>query len=367
MKKRTQEIFLEELLKNNKHYCDNKFIVVGPYVNVDTKIEVLTRYGTCFITPYRLLKGSEPTIISSINKTEYFKNMCIEKFPEDFNNDLSQVEYINNITKIKVIDKDFGEYFITPSDYISGRRSSKRGCFNTGNKLRACSSSVDEKIRELHPELEFTLGVYTSRFNYIDVKNKYGVCSVCIGNLLRGHKPTILSAIDKTQYFINMAKEIHGDNTYDYSLVEWKGAKSKVKIKGNYGIFKQSPDSHLKGVGCPTTALERAGWTAEKWETSAKASRFFNGYVVYFIECWDTETEERFFKIGRTYREVKRRFDCKRNMPYEYNIIYTIELEDPKRICELEQEYKNKHKEFKYLPKKEFKGMHECFSKIIYI
>lgn len=25
------------------------------------------------------------------------------------------------------------------------------------------------------------------------------------------------------------------------------------------------------------------------------------------------------------------------------------------------------HKEFKYIPKKEFRGMYECFSKIIYI
>ena len=51
--------------------------------------------------------------------------------------------------------------------------------------------------------------------------------------------------------FIEKAKEIHGDK-YDYSLVEYKNNKTKIKIIcKEHGIFEQSPYLHLKGSGCP--------------------------------------------------------------------------------------------------------------------
>jgi hypothetical protein len=44
---------------------------------------------------------------------------------------------------------------------------------------------------------------------------------------------------------------IHGNN-YDYSLVEYKNNKTKVKIKCNTceAVFEQTPVNHLKGKGC---------------------------------------------------------------------------------------------------------------------
>ena len=48
--------------------------------------------------------------------------------------------------------------------------------------------------------------------------------------------------------------KVHGDR-YDYSLVEYVSATSKVKIKcARHGVFEQSPDSHLAGHGCPDCA-----------------------------------------------------------------------------------------------------------------
>jgi len=53
-----------------------------------------------------------------------------------------------------------------------------------------------------------------------------------------------------TEQFIEEAKKIHGDK-YDYSLVEYKNAHKKVKIKcSKHGIFEQTPHSHLKGANC---------------------------------------------------------------------------------------------------------------------
>lgn len=51
--------------------------------------------------------------------------------------------------------------------------------------------------------------------------------------------------------FIEKSKEVHGEK-YDYSLVEYKGSKEKVKIIcPDHGIFEQRASKHLRGQGCP--------------------------------------------------------------------------------------------------------------------
>lgn len=50
--------------------------------------------------------------------------------------------------------------------------------------------------------------------------------------------------------FIETAKLVHG-NKYDYSLAEYKNAKTKVKIICPiHGKFEQTPDNHIKGQIC---------------------------------------------------------------------------------------------------------------------
>lgn len=51
--------------------------------------------------------------------------------------------------------------------------------------------------------------------------------------------------------FIKKAQKVHG-TFYDYSLVEYKNNKTKVKIIcPEHGVFEQTPDNHLSGQGCP--------------------------------------------------------------------------------------------------------------------
>lgn len=61
-----------------------------------------------------------------------------------------------------------------------------------------------------------------------------------------------------TEEFIIRARNLHGDR-YDYSLVEYIGSKSKVKIIcPEHGIFEQTPSNHssLKN-GCSLCAIDR--------------------------------------------------------------------------------------------------------------
>jgi hypothetical protein len=70
------------------------------------------------------------------------------------------------------------------------------------------------------------------------IESKSG-CNKCYGN----NKIT-------TEEFIQRSKLKH-DNNYDYSLVDYKTDKLKVKIIcKKHGIFEQTPNVHLNGHGC---------------------------------------------------------------------------------------------------------------------
>ena len=65
-------------------------------------------------------------------------------------------------------------------------------------------------------------------------------CSGCSGNTKHSNES-----------FIEKAKEVHG-HKYDYSMVEYVNAATKVKIVcPEHGVFEQTPAAHLHGAGCP--------------------------------------------------------------------------------------------------------------------
>ena len=104
--------------------------------------------------------------------------------------DYSLVEYVNNRTKVKIICKDHGAFEQKANNHID----SLHGCPECG--------------------------------------------------LLKNNKLT-------TKEFIEKAKLVHGDR-YDYSLTNYRNAKTKVKIIcKDHGFFEQRADCHLSNRGCP--------------------------------------------------------------------------------------------------------------------
>jgi very-short-patch-repair endonuclease len=67
-----------------------------------------------------------------------------------------------------------------------------------------------------------------------------------------------------TEDFIKSAKKIHG-NKFNYDHVEYKGAKTPVKITcSNNHIFEQTPNDHLNNHGCK----ECSGWGQMKFNNT---------------------------------------------------------------------------------------------------
>lgn len=63
-----------------------------------------------------------------------------------------------------------------------------------------------------------------------------------------------------TEQFIEEAKAVHGEDTYDYSLSEYIDCNTKIIIQCHiHGIFYQKPSKHLEGQGCCKCGRQKIG------------------------------------------------------------------------------------------------------------
>jgi hypothetical protein len=248
----TTEKFIEKAkLKHGDKY---NYSLVN-YIDTHTIIRIICSiHGVFEQKPCNHLAGCGCQIcyknIQNIDK-KYTKNIFIEKSNILHNNkyDYSKVIYINSKTKVKIICKEHGEFEQTPKHHLKGC-----GC-------KKCSILYNKEIFETKANLKHNNKYDYSLVNYNNCRNKIKIiCSehgvfeqIPYYHLAGNGCPKCSKSYNKTtEYFINKAKEIHGDK-YDYSLVEYKKAKNKVEIIcSKHGSFFQRPQDHLSGNGCPT-------------------------------------------------------------------------------------------------------------------
>ena len=186
--------------------------------------------------------------------------------------DYSEVKYVNQLTKVKLICKEHGEFLQYPKYHLKGN-----GCVHCGNKrnsLRSRKSTQDfiESSRIVHGEkYDYSKVIYTTspskvtiicpehgEFEQIALSHMSGHgCSRCSSSHPRNNKSFILDA-----------KKVHGDR-YDYSKVEYKNTKTKIIIIcKEHGEFLQTPSEHLVGSGCIDCAGLRKKTTEQFIEES---------------------------------------------------------------------------------------------------
>ena len=306
MKQRTTPEFIDLCnQKHNSYYYYSK----TSYTKKDNKIVIICPiHGEFEQRANDHLRGSGCKKCSFKNLNKKNVDTYIKQFEEIHGNkyDYSLVEYFNNKTPIKIICPIHGEFEQLPKTHLKSG-CNKCGCELTGLKKR----------------------------NHISI-------------------------------FLNKSISIHGDK-YDYSLVEYIGTHSKVKIVcPMHGEFEQTPDAHIgQKQGCPSCfnqlrKYNAPSWKKENWINSGNQSKKFDGFKLYLIKCYN-ETET-FYKVGRTYNTLKTRFY---QLPYKYEIIKIITSIDGGYIYDLENRFKRIYKNKKYIPIIKFGGMYECFKKIL--
>ena len=91
----------------------------------------------------------------------------------------------------------------------------------------------------------------------------------------------VMGAQYTKEQFVNSAKAVHG-NKYNYDKVVYKNSKIKIEIIcPDHGEFRQVPNSHLNGNGCPKCGAQSRREHAKKRRVSAqqfiKAAKTIHG------------------------------------------------------------------------------------------
>ena len=100
--------------------------------------------------------------------------------------------------------------------------------------------------------------------------NKHGVFEQRSDHHLKGGECKFKSIANKRiqsskDKFIPKSNKAH-NNKYDYSLVEYQHIETKVIIIcPKHGQFKQTPNSHLRGHGCPKCKSSKGEQRVERW------------------------------------------------------------------------------------------------------
>jgi hypothetical protein len=129
-----------------------------------------------------------------------------------------------------------------------------KGCIKCTNNLK-----LDVNIF-----IKRSKGIHGDKYDYSDVEYKNNKSKVKINCSMHGsfiqkayhHMsgigcPSCAGKIKTSENFIKKAKRVHGDK-YDYSEVEYKNINCKVKIIcPMHGTFEQNPHNHLSNNGCP--------------------------------------------------------------------------------------------------------------------
>jgi len=159
-------------------------------------------------------------------------------------------EYINAHTKSNIICNEHGIFSQAPHEHLKGH-----GCSKCTKNYQYNTKDFIETSQIIHSKkYDYSLVEYkTTNFKIKIICKKHGIfeqtpnshlmgkgCAMCYGNKKRN-----------INQFIDKSIKTHGKK-YNYSLVEYKNNKTKVKITcQKHGIFEQTPHMHLYGQGCP--------------------------------------------------------------------------------------------------------------------
>ncbi len=239
------------LIHNNKY--DYSLV---DYKRIDSKVKIICNiHGEFEQTPhhhiYRKQGCNKCGYINISKNTRKNKNVFVSeaKLIHGDKYDYSLVDYVNAKTKVKIICKTHGVFEQTPTNHLNGQ---------TCGKCNGLNKTTNEFIKQA--KLIHNNNYDYSLVDYYDTKTKVKIICNSHGMFeqtpnqhltLKQGCPKCVGKNKTTNEFINEAKLKHGDK-YNYTKTIYKKSKIKIDIIcPNHGLFKQTPNMHLKGQGCP--------------------------------------------------------------------------------------------------------------------
>lgn len=114
--------------------------------------------------------------------------------------------------------------------------------------MKYSEEEYKQKVKSLYNgELE-VVGRYRGLNKPILVKDQYGVMKVSVASSVLNYRPSISTALNKTEYFMNQLRAVHPEIAAIVKPVsEYKAMKQKMLFETKYGIVSTNPDSLIHG------------------------------------------------------------------------------------------------------------------------
>ena len=177
--------------------------------------------------------------------------------------DYSVAEYVSAKDKVVIICPEHGPFEQRAYNHMSGVGCPVCGINKKTDSNRLGHAGFVKKARKVHGQR-----YDYSQAKYVDSHSKLKIICKVHGPFwqtatthLSGAGCPACSGVARldTDEFIRRAREVHRDK-YDYSRVDFKNSKTKVKIIcPEHGPFKQNPANHLQGQGCILCGFKNAG------------------------------------------------------------------------------------------------------------
>lgn len=181
-----------------------------------------------------------------------------------------KVVFINGNTPVSIGCPVHGYYYQLPKMHLHGH-----GCPKCARNVRYDTEAFIKKATEIHSDkYDYTKTDYKNYSTKVTITCKIHGDFVQTAGLHLSGSGCPKCAIEKSRLtqeeFIERGRKLF-DNKYDYSLVEYKNLKTKVKIICPvHGVFEQQPSCHLQGWGCVKCGNERQLHTLEHFIARAR-------------------------------------------------------------------------------------------------
>lgn len=213
--------------------------------------------------------------------------------------DYSKVDYRSSKVKVEIICKKHGSFWQQPDNHLYGKGCAKCMHNKTAKRMRGTTENFIKKAIKRHG------GKYDySKVKYISLLDRVTIICKKHGNFSQNAADHIAgrgcpecgkeNQRSSKQNFIKNAVLKHGEK-YDYSKIKYETSIRKVIIICPvHGEFKQIPNNHLNGQGCPSCG--KSGFDPIK------------PAILYYIRI--DKDNDIFYKIGVTNRTIEERFKC---------------------------------------------------------
>jgi hypothetical protein len=242
-------------------YLYEKVEYIGNRVNV---IITCKKHGDFKQRPYNHLMGKGCPSCSG-NKP-ITKDIFIEKSKIKHKGiyDYSLVNFLNINTDVEIICKEHGIFKQLPKKHINGS-----GCQKCGGSEKSNTEDFIIKSNVKHNnKYDYTLVEYINCKSKVSILcKKHGLFTQTPSNHLKGIGCSKCSnkSIPTISEFITSANKVH-NNLYNYDNVNYINCKTKIDIVcKRHGVFKQTPNSHLRGGGCQKCKISKGESLIEKY------------------------------------------------------------------------------------------------------